>query len=421
MKRIAAVLILSLIWSDAHAWWWLLRGLATRGAPRALVRSAPKTPPAVPASKSTEAFAYARPLASGARFCVRPVGASACDMHNNATAAGAVQQAVGGGYRLKPTHRPGVFEILDLAGNVVDLVEAIDRSSNQEVAKLPQYVPETRTAPVFIHNPSQHRLHLKVRGEKCAFEQIAIEPSMRADIYCPGSRTYDVEIFTSNRASTELHAVRQTISAGGHFDLSATDSSPRVWQLLPKRSDRIETHESNGVISVETMQIPSSLIPPYRPSGSPAGQDGTARAGAMEVTLRSVAPIRDGKMAFRLELRNTKPDEINVLAAIKAVGSDGISESWKRRIPILTARIITSNGDRYACHRADGIGYARGQSDWLELNGPQSRAMYLLCDRPSLGQNIAAELVVDFWVAEGDGNHASSTEYPVRFKVPVAR
>ncbi len=111
----ALALLLGAYSLEANAFWWMLRGLAAREV----------------AATATTA----------ARFCLRPVGRAACDLRAASSASEAVSSAVGPSYRIQATNRANVFQILDAAGNVIDLIEAADRFADQSVANLPQYVP----------------------------------------------------------------------------------------------------------------------------------------------------------------------------------------------------------------------------------------------------------------------------------------
>lgn len=397
MKKIAIALILLFVWSDAHAWWWLLRGLATRGAARAAVRSAATTG-AVASGESVAGFAYTRPLAGVARFCVRPVGATACDMHNGATPAAAAQRAIGKNYRLKPTGRPGVFEVIDTAGNFVSAIEALDRQSNRDVARLPQYVPPTESTPVFIHNSSEERLYMNIRGEKCSFDRLVIEPFTRSDIYCPNSREYYVEMTALAEHPGERYQLHQKIDAAGHYRMARAASAPYGWKLLrfyPEGSDEMTNRPE---------WPPDGDIEPGR----------VERAGSMEVILESANFLESGKVEFSLVFRNSRPGQVNVMAALKAMHSDGIADFWKA-FPMATSRVITSQGGEFACRKASGIGYARGNSDWLALEGANSRRVSLTCDGPSASEDARLDLILDLWVAEGDGGYVNSAEYSLRF------
>lgn len=134
MKLAAAMacIALSLVATDATAFWWLVRAGATRGAVGAGVR--------------TGAFGVATEaeVAAASRICVRPVGAAACDFRAGRSAAEAASRAIGPGYRVRATERPNVFEVLDAVGNVVSMIEAISSDVDPQIAYAPEYRPDPR-------------------------------------------------------------------------------------------------------------------------------------------------------------------------------------------------------------------------------------------------------------------------------------
>lgn len=230
-KTITVAVLLFAVWSDAQAWFWILRGAAARGTATTVTRGA-AVAGSTTAGEAVAGFAT-RPIATAGRYCVRPAGATACDLHNATSARSAAQQAVGSGHTVRPGSRPGLFEVLDAAGNIAGIVEAIDRQGNPEVATLPQYVPEPQGMPVFIHNRSGQRLFYRIRGENCQFNELWVDPNMRSDISCPSSSTYFVEISTTVDGSGQSSESRQQINAGQHYVFVLAGWQPAIWQLAP--------------------------------------------------------------------------------------------------------------------------------------------------------------------------------------------
>jgi hypothetical protein len=232
MKKIAAFVMLTFIWSDASAWWWLLRGATARGATAGTVARGAAAAGGGTAAEAASALSYSRSAAGAARFCVRPVNAAACDLRNASSAAEAVQSAVGGGHRVRSTNRPSIFEVLDAAGNFVGLVEAVDRTSDSEVAQLPQYANEQPTIPIFVHNKYPQSIFIRARGENCDFSEFRVEGQSRMDISCSNSNTYFVEIYTTDPRTGERYEVRQRLSAGGHYGLVLDGQYSSRWHLV---------------------------------------------------------------------------------------------------------------------------------------------------------------------------------------------
>lgn len=129
-----AFVSLSLISTDAAAFWWLLRAGATRSAAGVGVRAG--------AAGAAAAEVEAASIAS--RVCVRPVGAVACDFRAARSTSEAASRAVGPGYRVRATERPNVFEVLDAVGNVVSLIESISTESDPSIANAPAYQPDPK-------------------------------------------------------------------------------------------------------------------------------------------------------------------------------------------------------------------------------------------------------------------------------------
>jgi hypothetical protein len=79
---------------------------------------------------------------SGARFCVRITKAPGCHYRKADSAQRAVEIAFGPPNRVRKTDKPNVFDIIDAAGTLVDIVEVLDRESPQnDPAALEPYTP----------------------------------------------------------------------------------------------------------------------------------------------------------------------------------------------------------------------------------------------------------------------------------------
>lgn len=128
---LAVGMLLAFQVTEANAFWWLLRGAGARTAAGAVVRGT---------LTEMEAATLSRQLAAGARFCIRPVRATACDFRTAASARDAVQTAVGSLYQVRETSSPNIFEILDAVGNV-NQVEVLDREQYSGFEYLPAYFP----------------------------------------------------------------------------------------------------------------------------------------------------------------------------------------------------------------------------------------------------------------------------------------
>lgn len=137
-KLLVVSLMVSVPMSDANAFWWLLRGASARSAAGVAARGAVG---AGTVAESAEAMALSRKLAASARFCIRPVGEVACDFRSAATPTAAIRGAVGPQYGVRNSRTPTTFEILDAAGNVISIIEVLDRQSHPDFDELPAYFP----------------------------------------------------------------------------------------------------------------------------------------------------------------------------------------------------------------------------------------------------------------------------------------
>ena len=155
MKRAAiiACIALSLVTTDASAFWWLLRTGAARGAAGAGVRAG-----AVGAATEAEALA-------ASRICIRPVGNAACDFRTARSTAEAASKAVGPGYQVRPGNRPNVFEVLDAAGNVVSLIEAISSDNDPNIVNAPEYHPNPQLSSYSGNNSPVSVAPLRHNGD----------------------------------------------------------------------------------------------------------------------------------------------------------------------------------------------------------------------------------------------------------------
>jgi hypothetical protein len=228
-RLMLVVLLFSVPIADAQAFWWLLRGAVGRGTVGTAARGAAG---AGAAAESAGAFAYSRPLASGARFCVRPVGAPACDYHSANSAAEAARGAVGPSYRLRQTRSPSLFEVLDAVGNVISVVEVLDKNAESGIATLPQYVPPSAGREVYIHNQSNMQLALSIQGNTCTWSEIFVQPASRTNVNCPDATVYFVGINTTDPNSGQVVSIRHEIFPGRHYILGLTQGYPSVWQLF---------------------------------------------------------------------------------------------------------------------------------------------------------------------------------------------
>ena len=123
---------------QAQAFWWLAaRAAAGRSAVGTVARAGAGAVGAVEAQSA---------LAAGARFCLRPVRASSCDFRVSASAMEAVSSAVGPGYRVRQASRPSLFEVIDAAGTVVDIIQAVSVDAEPKIAALPQHQPHALSA-----------------------------------------------------------------------------------------------------------------------------------------------------------------------------------------------------------------------------------------------------------------------------------
>jgi hypothetical protein len=224
---------------DANAFWWLLRGGA---AGRATVSGAART-------AATGALEAESAIAAGTRVCVRPIGAAACDFRIANTRIEAVSGAVGRGYRVRPTERPTVFQVLDAANNVVSIIEATSSDDDQSIADLPQYQSkfnqqssyEYQAAPISVA-PLRHDgavLNVRVNGRA-------------TEVWSDGH----VEVWADSHANRVVLAPGQRLKFPNHGTIYA----------IPRSSDAY-TLFSQQVAASQERRRSTDLSPENCPSG----------------------------------------------------------------------------------------------------------------------------------------------------------
>jgi hypothetical protein len=149
MKRITNLgiaLILSVSYAaDAYAWGWLaLRAGATRGAAVSGARAAGAEGTAL--RGSTGAARAAASAGQAVRYCVRPKNAAQCDFHYEKTAYDAAAKAVGPRNTVVPTGDVGVFQVIDAAGTLIDVIESLSEAMDPSTSRLPQYPNENQSS-----------------------------------------------------------------------------------------------------------------------------------------------------------------------------------------------------------------------------------------------------------------------------------
>lgn len=117
---------------------WLLRDVAAERTPANLIPR--RAVGAGAAADAAEAFALR------ARFCVRPLQATACNFRNAASAREAAASALGPRYRLRSTNNPSLFEVLDSANNLINVIEVLDRQTHKEIDDMPIFMPSIEQA-----------------------------------------------------------------------------------------------------------------------------------------------------------------------------------------------------------------------------------------------------------------------------------
>lgn len=155
--RIKLLLIVALgvsITSEAHAWvWFSLRAGATRSAATTGARAAAAESTALRGvGGAARATANINPVV---RYCVRQKSAQQCDFHFESSAYDAAAKAVGPRNRIFPTGDAGVFQVIDAAGTIIDIIEALSEEMDPSTARLPQYNNENQPTSSSNNNSSR--------------------------------------------------------------------------------------------------------------------------------------------------------------------------------------------------------------------------------------------------------------------------
>lgn len=231
MKRLCLILLLLVLASDANAFWWLLRGAAARGTGSAIARGAATT--GAVAADEAAALSAVRSTGSAGRFCVRPINATACDFRAGTSAIRAAEDAVGSGYKVRPTNRPGLFEILDAAGKVVDFLEVIDKFSHDQAAPLQEYIPIPTADSIVIRNPVAREMYFRVSGGGGPWLDFAVPPNGWANVNGLRGVPFDVEITSQSPTTGQFVTVRQSIWPGREL-IYIVDQGSGLWQLAER-------------------------------------------------------------------------------------------------------------------------------------------------------------------------------------------
>ena len=238
----ALLIVLISISCDANAFWWLFRAASARTAVGAGVRGG--------AGIASMAEAEAT-IASGARFCVRPVGATACDFRASGSAIEAVSRAVGPNYRVRQTARPTIFEVLDATGNVISTIQSSSSSGDPTIDPLPQYQPNI--APLAVYEgqgvaisitPLRHNgdiLNLPING-------------IPTEVWSDGF----VELWADGNPDRVVLSPGQRINFPNHGTVYAVPKSPDAYTLFSQASGATQQQQP--------VQIPT--LPQFFPYGS---------------------------------------------------------------------------------------------------------------------------------------------------------
>ena len=236
---------------DANAFWWLVRAGAGRSAVGTAARAG---------VGATGALGAESPFAGASRFCVRPVGAAACDFRASSSAIEAASRAVGPGYRVRSTHQPSIFEILDAAGNVVSILQAIGTHEDSLVASLPQHQPANAAALSYDGQGSNVNIApLRHNGDTL-------------NVHVNGTPTYVwsdgyVEVWADHHSNRVVLAPGQKIHFGNHSTIRAVPKSPDAYTFFSQASGH---PRSQGTLPQPTGIFPfgSNVACPQVPIGN---------------------------------------------------------------------------------------------------------------------------------------------------------
>ena len=215
--------------ANAYAFWWLLRGATARGAGTAVARGA--TAGGAIAAEESAAISATRSAGSSARYCVRPSSATACDFTNGANAMRAVENAVGPGYRVRQTQRSGVFEIIDAAGKVVDIVEAIDRLSQNRETNFEQFIPPPTKESIIIYNPVDREMYFRVKGGGGPWFDVTVPQSGWAQVNGMRGVQFEIEIISRHDQTGQTMTVRQSFWPGRNLAYYRDQNQGGIWLL----------------------------------------------------------------------------------------------------------------------------------------------------------------------------------------------
>lgn len=205
---------------EASAFWWLARAAAGRSAVGTAARAGAGVVGAIEADSA---------LAAASRFCVRPVGAAACDFRASSSAAEAASRAVGPGYRVRSTTRPTIFEVLDAAGNVVSIIQAIGTDEDSSVASLPQHQSSISPPLTYDGHGSQVTVvPLRHNGDVLNFHVNGTPTYVWSDGY--------MEVWADNHQNRVVLPPGHRIHFPNHATIHAVPKSPDAYTLFGQAS-----------------------------------------------------------------------------------------------------------------------------------------------------------------------------------------
>lgn len=212
---------------DANAFWWLARAAAGRSAVGAAARTG------VGAIGALEAESA---LTAGARFCVRPVGAGACDFRMSSSAIDAASRAVGPGYRIRPTPKPTIFEVIDAAGTVVNIIQAIGTDADSAIAALPQYQPQLNPPTGYEGQSTQPMVApLRHNGDVLNIHVNGVPTYVWSDGY--------VEVWADNHPNRVVIPPGHRIHFPNHGTVHAIPKSPEAYTLFSQASGQPQAQQ----------------------------------------------------------------------------------------------------------------------------------------------------------------------------------
>ena len=167
------------------------------------------------------------------RFCIRQTGAKTCDFRNGNNAYETARTTVEPRFSVRRTRSPTLFEVIDAVGNVLDILEVIDRFSDPSVDQVPQAAPPPSADSMLVHNRTGQVLQWRVYGVGCPWTPLNHPANAWAHVHCPASQRFVAEIDMHGPLYNQVITRRYELASGIEYELQMQGGTYGNWTFVP--------------------------------------------------------------------------------------------------------------------------------------------------------------------------------------------